>query len=68
MAPQLTTANGVLRWTGWGRGTQLDKHVAVIPEGREGHSAADVPGEEKAGSALAAMVRPLVAGQVSPWD
>lgn len=30
--------------------------MAVIPEGREGHSATDVPGEEKAGSALAAVV------------
>ena len=34
----------------------MDKHVAVIPEGREGHSATDVPAEERAGSALATMV------------
>ena len=32
----------------------MDHHAAVIPDGREGHSATDVPGEEKAGSALAA--------------
>ena len=34
----------------------MDHHAAVIPDGREGHSATDVPGEEKAGSALAARV------------
>lgn len=57
MSSQLTNCQlaCVVDRVGTGSGTTLWPW-AGIPDGWEGHSATDVPGEEKRGPALAAMV------------